>query len=238
MPRFKGTDKLTFLDIRQFKGNIFRLLQDSESYVKEHINWRAELKERVRKEIPEIPIRAVTEALVNSLCHKDYTNLKGNEVAIFKDRVKIYNPGQFPEGYNPQDFFAGVERFILRNPLIANTLYLSKDIGRWGSGLKRIYDACSEANVKVDFKKLKSGFLVVLNRRTDWGVEKGVGKLSENERKIIELVKENPHISKAEMTAKGRLSKKTIEYNIESLKKKKILKRTGPAKGGYWEIIK
>ncbi len=53
---FAGTDKLTFLDIRQFKGNIFQLLQQSEAYIKEHLNWRAELKERTRKEIPEIPI--------------------------------------------------------------------------------------------------------------------------------------------------------------------------------------
>lgn len=51
------------------------------------------------------------------------------------------------------------------------------------------------------------------------------------------LVEKNPYISKAEMVTKGRLSKKTVEYNIESLKKKGILKRVGPAKGGYWEIV-
>ena len=43
--------------------------------------------------------------IVNSLCHRDYTNPKGNEVAIFKDRVEIYNPGFFPDWFNPEDFF-------------------------------------------------------------------------------------------------------------------------------------
>ena len=49
-------------------------------------------------------MRAFTEALVNSLCHRDYANLKGNEIAIFKDRAEIYNPGQFLEGFEPEDF--------------------------------------------------------------------------------------------------------------------------------------
>jgi len=98
---FAGTDKVTFLDIQQIKGNIFDVLEQSESYVKEHINWRAELTESGRKEIPEVPLRAVTEALINSLCHRDYANPKGNEIAIFKDRIEIYNPGQFPEEFEP-----------------------------------------------------------------------------------------------------------------------------------------
>ena len=66
---FAGTDKLTFLDISQFKGNLFSLRRQGEAYIKEHIKWRAEMKESRRKEIPEIPVRAFSEAIGNSLCH-------------------------------------------------------------------------------------------------------------------------------------------------------------------------
>ena len=236
---FAGTDKLTFLDIRQFKGNIFQLLQQSESYIKEHINWRAELKERVRKEIPEIPVRAITEALVNSLCHRDYENRKGNEVAIFKDRVEIYNPGLFPEGYDPRDFFIGTERSILRNPLIANTLYLSKDIERWGSGIKRIHDACKEEKVKVEFKKLKSGFLVVFNRKEEGpkGVLKEVLKdLTENQKKILQSIEKNPKITSEELAAIVGISSRKIRENIRKLKDEGLIRRIGGRKEGYWEV--
>ncbi len=234
---FAGTDKLTFLDIRQFKGNIFQLLQQSESYIKEHINWRAELKERIRKEIPEIPIRAITESLVNSLCHRDYENRKGNEVAIFKDRVEIYNPGLFPEGYDPRDFFTGTERSILRNPLIANTLYLSKDIERWGSGIKRIHDACKEEKVKVEFKKLKSGFLVVFDRKFEvmGGVKFGDGSEKSSE-KILALIKENKSISAREMATIIGISQRAVEKQLAILRKERRIKRIGGAKGGYWEV--
>lgn len=238
---FAGTDKLTFLDIRQFKGNIFQLLQQSEAYIKEHINWRAELKERTRKEIPEIPIRAITEALVNSLCHKDYTNRKGNEVAVFKDRVEIYNPGQFPEGYTPTDFLKGTERSILRNPLIAHTLYLSKDIERWGSGLKRINDACTDDGVKVEFQELKSGFLVIFYRKEEGPkrVLKEVLKgLTENQGIIIKEIKKNPRITAEELAKIVGISSRKIRDNIKKLKDEGLIRRVGGRKEGYWETAK
>lgn len=237
---FAGTDKLTFLDIRQFKGNIFQLLQQSEAYIKEHINWRAELKERTRNEIPEIPIRAITETLVNSLCHRDYTNRKGNEVAVFKDRVEIYNPGQFPEGYTPKDFLRGTERSILRNPLIAHTLYLSKDIERWGSGLKRIYDACTNESIKVEFQVLKSGFLVIFNRAEEGPktVLKEVLKgLTENQEIIIKEIKNNPKITSEELAKIVGISSRKIRDNIKKLKEKMLIRRVGGRKEGYWELI-
>jgi ATP-dependent DNA helicase RecG len=236
---FAGKDKLTFLDIKQFKGNLFSLSEQSELYIKEHINWRAKMEKMRREEIPEIPVRAITEAIINSLCHRDYSELKSNEVAIFKDRVEIYNPGQFPEEYEPEDFIKGEERSILRNPLIANTLYLSEDIERWGSGLKRIYEACKEENVKVEFRKLKSGFLVIFYRKEipEFRLVDGLADgLVESQKKILGLVRENIYISKRQMAENLGISETAVDKNIATLKKKGVLKRVGPAKGGHWEV--
>jgi len=69
------------------------------------------------------------------------------------------------------------------------------------------------------------------------GVEKGVEKLSEKQKIILSLIRKNPGISKKQIAIKGKLSKKSVEYNIRKLKKRGILKRTGPAKGGHWEIV-
>lgn len=245
---FAGTDKVTFLDIRKFNGNIFSLIEQSENYLKEHMNWRAKMEDLERVEIPEVPLRALTEAIVNSLCHRDFANPKGNEIAVFKDRIEIYNPGNFPEGLTPEDFIKKEERSILRNPLIAETLYLSRTIEKWGSGIKRIYNECKEAGVKVEFKMIKSGFLVVFYRREEIEGEKAgeegrlveglVEGLVESQKKILKLVKENSHISKAELSAKIGISTTAIDKNIEKLKQKGLIKRIGPDKGGYWEIQK
>jgi len=62
--------------------------------------------------------------------------------------------------------------------------------------------------------------------------------LVENQIKILELVDENPYISKREMCEEFGISTTAIDKNISTLKKKGLLKRVGPARGGHWEIIK
>jgi ATP-dependent DNA helicase RecG len=239
---FAGTDKLTFLDIRQLKGNIFDLLEQSTMYLKEHMNWRAKLTGEGREEIPEVPVRALEEAVVNSFCHRDYSNPKGNEIAFFKNRIEIYNPGQFPEDYTPEDFIKGTEKSILRNPLIANVLYLRKDIEKWGSGLRRISEACKEAHIKVEFKKLKSGFSVIFYRNENIPpkitpqVTPQV-KLTELESKIIHEITKNQKISRSQLAEKLGISQDTIKEYMEKLKKKKVIKRRGKTSSGYWEIL-
>jgi ATP-dependent DNA helicase RecG len=235
---FAGKDKITFLDIQQFRGNIFDLLKKSENYIKEHINWAAKIKDFKREEIPEIPINALREALVNSLCHRDYSNPKGNEVAIFKDRIEIYNPGNFPEEYSPEDFIRGEERSILRNPFIADTLYYSRDIEKFGSGLKKIYQECKLNNIKLKFKKLKSGFAVIFYRPENV-LENVLENVPENRsRKLIEKINKNNKITISELASILKVNEKTIKRDLEKLRAEKKINRIGPDKGGYWEIVK
>ena len=234
---FAGTDKLTFLDIHLLKGNLFHMLKETEIYLKSHMKWNVKFGKMERDEIPEVPIKALREAIVNSLCHRDYANPKGNEIAIFKDRIEIYNPGQFPEEYEPEDFIRGEERSILRNPLIANTIYLSKDIEKWGSGLKRIYDDCSAAGIKVEFKKIKSGFTVVFHRKLDVVEKTRVKTRVKTREKIVALIQQNPKITIKELADKTGITEKGIEWQLKELKSSGRLIRKGPPKGGHWEII-
>ncbi|GAB4376255.1 MAG: ATP-binding protein [Calditrichia bacterium] len=156
---FAGEDKLTFLDIKKYNQPLLDLLETAESYLKEKMNWRVEFVDFKRVEIPEIPLKALREALVNSLIHRDFQANKGNEIAVFKDRIEIYNPGTFPEGLTPEDYIQSKARSYLRNPLIAEIFYLTKDVEKWGSGLKRIYEECKENGITVTFHPDQSGFV-------------------------------------------------------------------------------
>lgn len=241
---FAGKDKITFLDIQSFRGNLFDLIEKSESYVNEHINWRADLSGSKRIEIPEIPIRAIKEAIINSLCHRDFTNPKSNEIAIYRDRIEIFNPGQFPYEYSPEDFVKGDLASIPRNPLTAEMLYLSEDIEKWGSGLRRISEECKAAGVKMGFRKSGLGFVVIFFRpELGYAPQKGsqrrlVEGLVENQKQIIKLIGGNPSISKKELSDKIGISTTAIDKNITQLKKKGLLQRVGPDKGGHWVILK
>lgn len=146
MAIFATNERLTFNDLQRHHGPVLKLVDIAESYIKNNIHWRVEFNGTMqRTEIPEIPIDAIREALLNSFCHKDYSSGQSNEVAIYKDRIEIYNPGAFPEGFEPQDFIDKLERPICRNPKIARIMYYSKDIESFGTGLRRIADVCNIA---------------------------------------------------------------------------------------------
>lgn len=246
---FAGKDKMTFLDIRQFEGNLFKLLEKSEEYLKEKMNWRVKFGKLEREEIPEIPIDALREALLNSLCHRDYQSPQSNYIAVYKDRIEIDNPGTFPENLEPNDYIFKDEPSLLRNPIIAECLYKTKDIEKWGSGLRRIYNECKENEIKVEFRKMKIGFKVVFYRReqpegrklqdsSDEGTDKVRRKYGESAEKVHRAISENLFIKTHEIAQKTGLSQRTVEKMIAILKKEGVLKRIGPDKGGHWEVVK
>ena len=240
---FATDEKTTFLDIQSFKGTLFGLIAQCETYVKEHINWSAKIVDFKRVETPEVPIEAVREAIVNSLCHRDFNNPSGNELAIYRNRIEIYNPGHFPYDYSPQDFIKGTEKSIPRNPLIADTFYYSKDIERWGSGFKRIVDECKAAGVRVTFENIKTGFVVTFYRPKEKVIIQKTGKsegLSEGLKSLLAAIKANPGIKAKDLSSHldGRPIK-TIERQIKALTERNLIERKGSRKtGGYWEVVR
>ncbi|MCD8120289.1 MAG: putative DNA binding domain-containing protein, partial [Lachnospiraceae bacterium] len=184
MATFATNERLTFTDIRIYSGSIIELADKAEKYVLDAMHWRAEIVGMKRVEIPEIPPEAVREAIINSFAHRVIESGQSNEVAIFKNRIEIYNYGTFPAHMTPEQYFDGNEQPVRRNPLIAGTLYYSKDMENFATGLKRIYDACESAGCRVEFQKKTHGFCVVFYRR---GYEESIeGEDKEQERNQAE----------------------------------------------------
>jgi ATP-dependent DNA helicase RecG len=54
--------------------------------------------------------------------------------------------------------------------------------------------------------------------------------------KILNLIKEDCHITIPEIARRIELSTRAVEKQIAKLKEQNKLKRIGPDKGGHWEI--
>ena len=243
MAIFATNERLTFNDIQRHHGPVLKLVDIAESYIKSNIHWRVEFTGALqRTEIPEIPVDAIREALLNSFCHKDYASGQSNEVSIYKDRVEIYNPGAFPDGFEPQDFIDKSERPIRRNPKIARILYYSKDIESFGTGLKRIVDACNAAGVKYEFQKKKSGFVVCFYRigneagkkpiKADKKPIKADKNAGQNERyeMIIKYIQERGFITNKEAREILGLADSTVKRILKGMVDKEILTIEGERK--------
>jgi ATP-dependent DNA helicase RecG len=246
MAIFAGTERLTFNDIKRESGSVTTLVETAEKYIRNNIRWRVVLDGSIqRKEIPEIPIDAVREALVNSFCHRQYTSSQNNEITIYSNRIEIYNPGTFPEGLTPRDFIEGYERSVKRNPLLAQLMYYSKDIESFGTGLKRITEACDKAGVQVEFQLLKNGFAVVYYRPDEsflttektFDVVRNVVK-NKTEQALLSAIADNPGITADQIADSISKSARTVQRYLKKLQKQNLIRHVGPTKGGYWEIIK
>lgn len=60
---------------------------------------------------------------------------------------------------------------------------------------------------------------------------------SETKDLIIDIIKQNPHITAAEIAMELNMSSRGVEKQIRKLRELGKIKRTGGRFGGYWEII-
>lgn len=62
-------------------------------------------------------------------------------------------------------------------------------------------------------------------------------KVTVNQKKILDAVKKNPHVTLDELSKKIGISRKSIAANVKKLQEAGMLKRNGADKNGYWEIV-
>ena len=147
--RFRGVDKMQFLDNRQFNGNAFTLLANAERFLRETlpIAGRFEQDRFERIDEPLYPPLATREALANALCHRDYSVGGGSiGVAVYDDRLEVTSSGSLHFGLTPEALFAPHESRPW-NPLIARTFFRRGVIEKWGSGTLKMAEQASAAGL-------------------------------------------------------------------------------------------
>lgn len=146
--RFAGTEKVDFIDRLDIEGGILAAVEEVPKFIRRNTRMAAEIKDIKRKDIPEYPAVAVREALLNALMHADYA-CRGSRilVAVFADRLDITNPGMLPLGMTLEDLKNGVSS--VRNKTISRIFAELGWVEQWGSGYKRIVEACEKEGYPI-----------------------------------------------------------------------------------------
>lgn len=76
-------------------------------------------------------------------------------------------------------------------------------------------------------------YLVFSNER----VNERVNELSETEKKVYLILKENPNIIQKQLAQEVNYTEQYIRKIIKVLKDKGMIERIGSDKNGYWQII-
>lgn len=142
---------MTLKTMRSFREACFCSCVKGEAFIKRYnrFSWEKTANDRIDR--PSFAERAVTEALVNALIHRDYLKL-GSEVTIgiYDDRCEIVSPGDMYDfGELPEDPSVGLTASKRRNPVLADLFQRMGYMERRGSGLRKI---CEMTQIQDNFE--------------------------------------------------------------------------------------
>ena len=237
---FKGTERVVFIDKRDFEGPLYEQIEEAYEFVLKHINLGAEISGLVRTDAYELPTEAIREAIVNATTHRNFLDRACVQVAVYDDRVEVTSPGMLYGGLTIEQIKEGGSK--IRNRCIAEIFSRMKIIESWGTGIKRMFSSCKEYGIREpELLEIGDSFRVNLYRPSYIEVHQSSPKSSpknvnQTQQKIIEMILVNPKVTQTIMAAELGVTSRAVKKSIKELSEKGILKRVGSARSGYWEV--
>ena len=217
-----GEDKETILDQANIEIYLPLALEEAIKFIQRNTSLRSEIKELTRKDIPEYPLVALREAIINAIVHADYS-MKGVyiSIAIFDDRIEVTSPGGLPFGFTMEKALAGSSR--IRNRVIAKVFYHMKWIEQWGSGLHRIIKECAQRGLEdPKFEELNNQFRVTL-----YAKKKNKMILESWEKELMHHFKKKDKISTKEAASLWKVTARTSRTRLIKLIDAGVVRKIG-----------
>ena len=243
--RFRGTDKMQFLDNRQFNGNAFTLLANAERFLRDSLPIAARFEDDRfdRIDEPLYPPLATREALANALCHRDYSIGVGSiGVAIYDDRLEITSAGSLHFGLTPEKLFAPHESRPW-NPLIARAFHRRGIIEEWGHGTLKMKDLTSEAGLPM-LEIEDDGWCVMVRFRHGQFVPQPVGSETSatHRKRVILALLNNADDGMARRDIIARLApyakQRQVTRDLETLRERGLITSSGHGGSARWKRVR
>lgn len=187
---------------------------------------------------------AIREAVYNAIIHNCYMFGTPIQIRVENEAIIISNQCFLPEGWTAETLMKP-HHSKPYNPNIANVFYRAGYIENWGRGVEKICDACKELGenlpkyeilgngMRIHFSALKSA---LIDEKTA-NVQENVQEKSRKDL-ILSIIRKNTAVSLRELAQKLDVSSKTIQRDLNQLKRKNVVYRIGSDKGGHWKLNK
>jgi ATP-dependent DNA helicase RecG len=241
MARFRGTKKDEFLDQRQIHGHAFSIFEEAITFLGRHlpVAGRFETGVLTRLDEPLFPTLALREAVVNAICHRDYSAAGGAiSIAIFDDRLEIASTGTLPVGVRIEDLKRDHASY-LRNPLLADIFYRRGLIERWGRGTQKIISLCVEAGHPEPEFEERSGEVVVRFIPSAYiPPHRITHDLTQRQRLILHQLRDGRayRIGDIRKEIKPIVPESTLRDDLILLRRLKLVKLIGHGRGAVWRL--
>lgn len=144
--RFKGLNRSVFIDKKEYDGPLYEQIDNAHKFVLNHINMGLVGDGLASSKLFEIPSKAIREIICNAVAHRVILEHACVQVAVYDDRVEVTSPGGLFGGLTLSKMLSG--KTATRNTCIVNVLSYIELIENWGTGIQRVLELCSEAEIR------------------------------------------------------------------------------------------
>jgi ATP-dependent DNA helicase RecG len=231
--RFRGTDPTDLIIQDKIEGNLFTMFEQVIDFLKsKYLLSPISYQGMQRVETLEIPDRAIREAILNALIHKDYTSPSAISLRVYDPTVSIWNDGEL-ENLSIEDLSKEHDSYQ-RNPLIADIFYRAGDIEAWGRGTLTIIEETVKSGLpKPTFHSRQGGLEVIFQRNpmrlSDNGETIQSHQISERQQKAVAYIRQHGTISNKIYQEINSVSKPTATRDLQNLVSLKVIEMTGTA---------
>jgi ATP-dependent DNA helicase RecG len=223
------------------RGALPDQIRRAEAFLVSNMKRGVRLVSLEREEQVEYPTKAVREAIVNAVAHRDYS-IRGDEIRVFmfSDRIEFYSPGRLP-GHVTVDNI--VEERFSRNEVIVQVLADMGFIEHLGYGIDRMIKLMRDYGLPAPrFQETAGGFRVILYGHGEGVSEEKIDRgrwahldLNERQEKALVYLLEKERITNREYQELcPEVSPETIRRDLADLVNKNVLLQIGRKRATYY----
>jgi ATP-dependent DNA helicase RecG len=220
----EGRDALASIDCT---GTLFEQFERAFDFILSRLSKSFTIEGARRKEVLEIPEKAIREALLNMIVHRNYHQKSPSKIAIFQNRIEFFSPGTFFGPLNSQNLKLGLS--FIRNPAICKVFREADYIEKMGSGFITIFKSYEEMNLKPPSVIEGEGFVKCILPREPLGKE--MQTMADELQPILALFDLASEITISDVTKSLGLPRTTAGRRLEVLIKLGKIKKTGRGRG-------
>ncbi len=123
------------------------------------------------------------------------------------------------------------------NPNIANGFFRAGYVETWGRGIEKICEACKKHGVPMpEYTLHLEDIMVKFTPLGHQDILKDQNVLINDplEKVVLSAIKENSHVTQAQLSTKLNRSDRQIRRILKELREKGIIERIGSRKSGQW----
>lgn len=194
---FGDDQNTTFKDNQEFKGSIFKQIDEAFHYMLLNNRTSAVFKGLERMEKSDYPVAALREALLNSVVHRDYSFGGSIIININDKQMEFISIGGLFPGLTADDIRSGISQ--PRNKNLAEVFHRLKLIEAYGTGIRRIYKLYENCSMQPCIEVTPNTFKMILpNMNTADNIPKN-SLITPQKEQILDFIFHNGQITEAEI---------------------------------------